>query len=282
MDLLDYLPRVVFENLSDFEISYLRCVFERYKGYPLLQQLWQLMDEQWLAYGCNALHMDERISAFYRHPVWILNGLFIEHDPQSFALRKAFSDWVLTRAPTRVADFGGGFGGLARLIGAALPHASVEVVEPHPLSAAVALAASTPNVRYVPCLSGEYDLLIATDVFEHVPDPIAMAASSSSHLRIGGHYLIANCFSPVIACHLPQHFHLSISWEQVMQEMGLHPQEKVQYGRAFERAGSLDENAARRVEAMAKWVYTLVQHLPKGRSRIGRALIGLMSKMQVF
>ena len=98
-----------------------------------------------------------------------------------------------------MADFGGGFGGLARFIGAALPQASVDVVEPHPHPATIALAADTPNVRFVPELSGDYDLLIATDVFEHVPNPIALAASTASHLRVGGSYLIANCFAPVIA-----------------------------------------------------------------------------------
>jgi len=91
-----------------------------------------------------------------------------------------------------------------------MPAVQVEVVEPHPHPAAVALAEETPNVRYVSELTGEYDLLIATDVYEHVPDPISLAFSTASHLSIGGRYLIANCFSPVIACHLPQLFHLSI------------------------------------------------------------------------
>ena len=270
---------LVRQHLGDVERSYLQSVFERYQGYPSLQQLWQLMDEQWQFHGCDPLQMDGRVSAFYCHPVWLLNGLFIEQDPQSLAHRQAFTAWVTQQAPTRVADFGGGFGGLARFIGAALPQASVEVVEPHPHPAAIALAADTPNVRFVPELTGDYDLLIATDVFEHVPDPIALAASTAIHLRIGGRYLIANCFAPVIACHLPQLFHLSIGWNQAMRAMGLQPLEKVQYGRAFGRTGDLDEQAARRAEALARRVYPWVQFLPKGRSRAGRALMRLMSAM---
>ena len=270
---------LVREHLREAELSYLQRVFERYQGYPSLQQLWQLMDEQWQAHGCDPLQMDERVSAFYRHPVWLLNGLFIEQDPQSLSHRQAFTAWVTQQAPTRVADFGAGFGGLARFIGAALPQASVEVVEPHPHPAAIALAADTPNVRFVPELTGDYDLLIATDVFEHVPDPIALAASTASHLRIGGRHLIANCFAPVIACHLPQLFHLSIGWDQVMRAMGLQPLDKVQYSRAFGRTGDLDDQAARRAEALARRVYPWVQSLPKGRSRAGRALMRLMSAM---
>ena len=141
---------LVREHLRAAERSYLLSIFERFQGYPSLQHLWQLMDDQWQAHGCNPLQMDERVSAFYRHPVWLLNGLFIEQDPQSLSNRQAFTRWVTQQSPERIADFGGGFGGLARFIGAALPQALVEVVEPHPHPAAIALAASTPNVRFCP------------------------------------------------------------------------------------------------------------------------------------
>jgi len=268
---------LVRDHLGESERSYLFRVFERYQGYPSLQQLWGLMDEQWQAHGCDSQQIDERVSDFYRHPVWLLNGLFIEQDPQSLSHRREFTEWVKQQAPTRVADFGGGFGSLARFIGAALPQALVEVVEPHPHPAAMALATETPNVRFVQDLSGDYDLLIATDVFEHVPDPIALAASTASHLRIGGRYLIANCFRPVIACHLPQLFHLSMGWDHAMRAMGLSPQETVQYGRSYVRTGPLDERGARRTEALARRVYPWVQWLPKGRSRAGRALMRLLT-----
>jgi hypothetical protein len=264
-------------NLHDGERAYLSKVFERCGGYPNLQQLWQLMDEPWQALGCDPAHLDERVSAYYNHPVWLLNGLFIEQDPESLAHRQAFTLWAAAKRPSRVADYGGGYGGLSRLLGAALPEAQVEVVEPHPHPAAIALASDTPNVRYVPELTGSYDLLIATDVFEHVPDPIGLAASTAAHLRIGGMYLMANCFAPVIACHLPQHFHLSIGWDQAMRAMGLQPKGKVRYGCAYEHTGELDEQAARRVEALARRVYPWVKPLPKARARAGGALMRVLS-----
>jgi hypothetical protein len=223
------------------------------------------------------LHLDERVNAYYNHPVWLLNGLFIEQDPQSLDHRQAFAHWAASIRPARVADYGGGFGGLARLLGEALPEAQVEVVEPHPHAAAIALAAETPNVRYVPELSGSYDLLVATDVFEHVPDPIGLAAATAAHLPIGGTYLMANCFAPVIACHLPQLFHLSIGWDQTMRAMGLQPREIVQYGRAYERTGQLSEMAARRAESLARGVYPWVKPLPRGRAHAGAVLMRLLS-----
>jgi hypothetical protein len=90
---------------------------------------------------------------------------------------------------------------------------------------------------------------------------------------------MANCFAPVIACHLPQLFHLSIGWDQAMRAIGLQPMESVRYGRAYERTGSLDEQAAHRVDAFARHVYSWVKPLPKGRTRAGRALMRLMSAM---
>lgn len=86
----------------------------------------------------------------------------------------------------------------------------LQVVEPHRHPAAIALATNEPNVRFVLELSGEYDLLIATDVFEHVPDPIGLAAQTGAYLRVDGQCLIANCFQPVILCHLPSCFTLTM------------------------------------------------------------------------
>ena len=34
---------------------------------------------------------------------------------------------------------------------------------------------------------------------------------------------MANCFSPVIACHLPQLFYLSYGWDFLMPSVGLRP-----------------------------------------------------------
>jgi len=271
-DLATLVPPLVLQQLTTEEQAYLSQVFSRFSGFPSLKEVWQLMDEQWLAFGCDPEHMDERVTAFYRHPVWMLNGLFIEQHPLSLKHRQAFTDWIAQQRPARLADFGGGFGGLARFVGQALPDAQVEVIDPHPHPAAIAVAASTPNVRFVPELSGEYDLLIATDVFEHVPDPIGLAAETAAHLRIGGHYLIANCFQPVILCHLPQLFHFHFAWDPAMRAMGLEPGETVQYGRAYRWRGELDVPAARRIGNCGRKLYPWIQRLPKGRTRIGRAL----------
>jgi SAM-dependent methyltransferase len=276
IELSKYVPPLVLQHLSEGEKKYLVGVFNRFGGYPSLEQMWSLMDEPWIALGCDPLNMDERVTAFYQHPVWMLNGLFIEQHAQSLENRRVFTDWVVSQRPTRVADFGGGFGGLARFIGQALPATQVEVVDPHP--PAIALAAETPNVRFVPQLTGEYDILIATDVFEHVPDPIGLTAETAEHLRLGGQYLIANCFAPVILCHLPQLFHFNSSWDAVMLAMGLKPEAVIGYGRAYKRLGSFDVTAARQTGDCGRKVHRLVSWLPRGRARVGRLLMRLLCR----
>jgi len=275
-DLTQWVPPLVLQHLTAYEKDYLTKVFTRFSGYPDLDKMWQLMDESWVALKCDPLNMDERVTAFYQSPVWMLNGLFIEQHQPSLKNRQVFTNWVAAQQPVRVADFGGGFGGLARFIGEALPNTQVEVVDPHPHPAAIALAASTPNVRFVPKLTGEYDILIATDVFEHVPDPIALAAETADHLRVGGQYLIANCFAPVILCHLPQLFHFNTSWDAVMKKMGLEPGAIVGYGRAYRRQGKIDVPAARQVAECGRKVYQWISWLPRGRTRIGVFLMRIL------
>ena len=256
--------------------QWLAGIFERYAGYPDLEQVWALMDESWQDLGCDPKLMDDRIAAYYDHPVWLLNGLFIEQHAQSLANREQFKNWVVKQAPQRVAEFGGGFGGLARMIGAVLSDSSVELIEPHPHPVAIARAEKTANVRYRPEMIGEFDVLLATDVFEHVPDPLQLVYETARHLRIGGCYLIANCFFPVIRCHLPQTFHFRHSWDAVLQAMGLAPKDEVAYGRAFVRHGELTLEAARRVERQSIKLWQLTQYLP---ARLARPLTNMLTSV---
>jgi len=274
----NYIPVEVYPLLSKTELSYLNGIFDRFNGYPRLQDLWQLMDDAWIFHNCDSQLVDGRIIDFYRHPVWLLNGLFVDQHEESVYHRKEFTRWVVDQSPVRVADYGGGFGSLARLIGKALPNTEIEVVEPFPHPAAKALAKNTPNVKYVNSLSGKYDILIATDVFEHVPDPIRLAATTALYLRSegdGGKYLMANAFVPIIYCHLPQLMHLNYSWEYVMNAMGLSPGEKISYGRIFNRKNDINIGPALRVAKFSNLIYPLISIIPRGRDRIGRLIMRL-------
>ena len=46
-----------------------------------LENIWQLLDRVWNKLGCNNKKLNwSNIDKFYSHPVWLLNGLFIERN----------------------------------------------------------------------------------------------------------------------------------------------------------------------------------------------------------
>ena len=261
------------ELLTPNEIRYLKQALSGDR--PLvLERVWSLMDDAWEECHCTQDVIDEHVAQFYAHPVWLLNGLFVEQDAQSLVFRRHFSAFVASLKPERVADFGGGYGTLARMVGAACPEAEIHIVEPHPHPSAVSLAKNTSNVRYVDELTGQYDVLIATDVFEHVPDPLALVEKTSVFLRMGGTYLVANCFWPVIRCHLPATFHFRWSWNVAMVAMNLQPGEVVSYGRAYMRTGQIAAATARRIEKRSRFWFALIERMPaRVRRKVARLLI---------
>jgi len=260
-ELSEFITKIDLETLTDSERQYIRSVLPDGEA-PELEEVWALMDAAWNEYHCDPEVMDKRISGFYKHPVWLLNGLFIEQHEGSLSHRRDFCEYAASLYPKRVADFGGGYGTLARMIGERCPDTEVHIVEPHPHARAVLLAQQTPNVRYVSELEGEYDMLIATDLFEHVPDPLAMVESTANHLRLHGEYLIANSFWPVIACHLPSTFHFRYSWDKALRAMNLQPGRRVAYGQSFKRIGPVSAMSARAIEKRSKRWFDFIERMP--------------------
>jgi len=203
---------------------------------PTLEQMWACMDFVWDSLGCNNQDLDwERIGKFYDHPVWLLNGLFIEQHNLSMENRDAFASEIKKLSSARVADFGGGYGSLARMIAKLCPETEVHVIEPHPSSVGLELAKGIKNFSYISQLEGEYDVIIATDVFEHVTDPLAEVEKVSANLKLGGIGLFANCFFPVIKCHLPSVFHFRYSFHTILEKMGLSYVGPVKYGHFYKK-----------------------------------------------
>ena len=266
--LSDQIPSHELTLIKPKDIEWLDGIFKQFDGYPSLEQVWDLMDKCWDSLNCDPLIMDDRISAFYAHPVWLLNGLFIEQHLQSQIYREDFTRWIVAQGPQRIAELGGGFGTLARMVGSKLPKSTIEIIEPHPTLIAIARAEKTPNVRFRPEINGVYDVLVATDVFEHVEDPLQLLFNTAQHLHINGRYLIANCFYPVISCHLPQTFHFRYSWDTALAAMGLEPSEHVAYGRVFVRRGALNLEAARLIESQSNKIWKITQHLPARLARM--------------
>ena len=67
-DLTKWIPADELVLITQEEQRWLTEVFERYGGYPALEQVWEVMDEPWRELGCDPEVMDERIGAYYSHP----------------------------------------------------------------------------------------------------------------------------------------------------------------------------------------------------------------------
>lgn len=226
---------------------------------PTLEQLWSAMDFTWHLMGCDNLHpTPAKLSEFYAHPVWLLNGLFTEQHDASVQNREEFSDWVRTQSPKLVADFGGGFGTLARMVGKKCPDTDVHIIEPYPHPLALERLNGFPNVCYRDRLERAYNVIVATDVFEHVIDPLAIVAEVSQSVRLGGKFLIANCFYPVMACHLPRTFHFRFSWHIFMALLGFHPDQPVCYGWSYEKRKSVERKPAKIWEGASRLLFPIL------------------------
>lgn len=216
--------QVCLENLN-FD-SYSKQEIERLLSIPQnrrsdLEQMWYLMDKVWDEFGCDNKNLDwEKIGKFYSHPVWLLNGLFIEQHALSMQHREAISDWVVKQRCDSVVDYGGGFGTIARLIATKNPSCRIHIYEPHPCNFVVQRFKHFDNI-YIGQDLEVYDCLISTDVLEHVPDPIATFAEMVRAVKKDGFFIIANNFTPVIQCHLPHTFHFKYSFSIFAKKMGL-------------------------------------------------------------
>ncbi|MGB1702268.1 MAG: hypothetical protein ACPHFR_04035, partial [Cycloclasticus sp.] len=58
-------------------------------------------------------------------------------------------------------------------------------------------------------------------VLEHVDDPLKDFACMINKVKTGGYLIVANCFYPVIKCHLPQNFHFRFTFNIFARLMGL-------------------------------------------------------------
>lgn len=269
-------------KMSCDELSYIKSIFSTYNGFPSLKELWGLMDDVWISTGCNKSLDDEKLSSYYNHPVWMLNGLYGEQDKESMRYRQLVANWICNRKPLRVADLGGGFGTLAREIAHLLPDTQIEVVEPHPSNLALNLASEFKNLLYVENMSEQYDLIIALDVMEHVIDPLYLAHETALFLKQDGTYLFGNCFLPVVKCHLPENYHLYFGWSQVMKAMGLRLSSCFSYYEAYQTSPCLDLGAAREVETLSRHVYSLIKFIPYGKRTLGKAFLSLSLVFQGF
>jgi 2-polyprenyl-6-hydroxyphenyl methylase/3-demethylubiquinone-9 3-methyltransferase len=261
--------------LSLQEIKYLETLPQES---PSNEWVWEEMDRVW-----DGLGLDNRISLstqpigeFYMHPVWLMNGAFSAVDPLSLGNRKAIAAFFGQLGAKRIADYGGGFGELALQVVHTIPDASVSIIEPYASKAALERIRLEPRIRIVSDLPVDYfDSIVAQDVLEHVEDPISLAYRIASSAREGGYVIFANCFFPLIKCHLPSIFHLRHTFRWVMSAMGLRYVGRVsgaEYAEIFERRGAIDLSRGRRAERLSRFIGPALNGISRVKS-LGKSVL---------
>lgn len=218
-------------NITDQEKESLRQVLalQNPKITDELEQIWYLMDKIWDDMGCDNHHLDwKKIGQYYSHPIWLLNGIFIENHTLSMIIREKIADYILEKKFKTICDYGGGFGTLAKSIAKKCPNSIVYIYEPHPSRYGLECIKEYNNIFFIDTLEENfYDCIISTDVLEHVEFPmqtfssIIKSVKYYSKIEGGGELIIANCFYPCIKCHLPHNFHFRYTFNYFAQKMGL-------------------------------------------------------------
>ena len=212
------------------------------------------MDRIWKLYGLNnSLPLaDQPIADFYQHPVWLMNGIFTQLDPESMQHRRTIAEYLRDASVHNIADYGGGFGELSLAIVATNNTAKVSIIEPYPSQAGLERIRNRPSIRFKSGLGKDYfDAIVAQDVLEHVEDPIELAWRLANSVQENGLVIFANCFHPFILCHLPATFHLRHSFRWIMRSMGLEYIGVVSgapHAQVFRRKRSLTLHRARYLE----------------------------------
>jgi 2-polyprenyl-3-methyl-5-hydroxy-6-metoxy-1,4-benzoquinol methylase len=212
-------------SLSEKDLSELQILLLKSSSSPpTVNDVWQLMDEVWDELGCDNKNINwEKINEFYKHPIWILNGVFTEYDSASIHNRQAIADWIFLNQNkiNSCLDYGGGFGSLSRLVSDKSSEIFIDIYEPHPTTVALAKSEKYYQINYIDTIEKHYDLLISTDVLEHVSDPLQLLSEMIGYINYDGYIIIANCFYPDIKCHLPITFHLRFTFNIFTKIMGL-------------------------------------------------------------
>jgi 2-polyprenyl-6-hydroxyphenyl methylase/3-demethylubiquinone-9 3-methyltransferase len=184
-----------------------------------LKTLQNELDAVWDYYELNnkdVKESDAGLRDFYRHPVWILNGLFASTDPESRSHRLAIAKYTVEKNLCRIADFGGGSGVTAKIISEYSPKMTIDIIEPYYSNKNNDIG----NIRYIKEYEGRYDLIIFQDVLEHMESPLNVLRSIKDKLSTNGRLIFGNCFYPSIKCHLPKTFYLRWTFRLVMYANG--------------------------------------------------------------
>ena len=231
---------------------------------PSIQWVWDEIDRVWDSLGLNnkKAFLEQHIVSFYKHPVWIMNGLFSEADPLSRSHHVNIAKFIDENNIKKIADYGGGSGVFAKFLFIRNPLIETDIIEPYFQEFFKKKLLPYTSCKFVNDFTcNNYDAAISQSVLEHVENPVETAYKMASNVKEGGIVIFADCYYPVIKCHLPSTFYLRHTFKFIMQKMGLDFVGRIpnaEHALIFRRKRYLDYNAALSHLKMAKLVGRLL------------------------
>ena len=227
---------VQFLDLNDSweQVKHYLSVEEQTQGIGI-KRLWQILDQGWdEALTENPeLDLPNFLYKYYQHPVWLINAAFSEFDVETISDRMAAVRLSSHTQPSKILDFGGGIGTVARLCALNFPYAeTIDLVDITEFRQTIqCYLFNFSSIRILEQPDPPYDSVISTEVLEHLIDPVGAIIEINRLLRLGGSFAASWSFEPCIKCHLPQNFHLKRLMLWIIRSLGFGF-----YG--FERRGS--------------------------------------------
>jgi len=213
----------------EIELDYLNEKEKEYilnlsKDLPSIKWVWKEMNRIWDELGLdNKKELDkQKIGEYYNHPVWIMNGIFVEQDEISKNNRINIASYLKKNNIIKIADYGGGAGVLAKKIVELNSDAIVDIIEPYPFNFFKERLKNIPNITFTSKFrDNQYECIILQDILEHLENPIDIVNEVSKFVKNKGLLIFGNCFYPVIKCHLPKTFYLRHLFKFILEDMGL-------------------------------------------------------------
>jgi 2-polyprenyl-6-hydroxyphenyl methylase/3-demethylubiquinone-9 3-methyltransferase len=251
---------------------------------PTVEDIWKIMNQVWDDMGLDSKNYNsEQLSRYYSHPVWFLNGLFIEIDRESMRHRKSIAGYFKNKENLKILDYGGGFGTLAKEIAKITPSSKVDIYEPYASKYAHENIQDFKNIKIVNNLKENYyNVLVNTDILEHVEKPIELIAIYNKCLRKGGILISHWNFTPCIKCHLPKHFHLRYTFDRIVPLLGFTKEIKNErHGHYFLKVKNItkeDLNNAYKKEKVSKLFYPLNETIEETK----RIIVIILKKLAMY
>lgn len=249
-----------------------------------LNDIWKIMNQVWDDMGLdNKNYNSEQLSRYYFHPVWFLNGLFIEIDQKSMNNRKSIAGYFKNKENLKILDYGGGLGTLAKEIAKITPSSKVDIYEPYASKYAHENIKDFKNIKIVNNLKENYyDVLVNTDILEHVEKPIELITIYNKCLRKGGMLISHWNFTPCIRCHLPKHFHFRYTFNRIVPLLGFTKEIKNErHGHFFKKISNArmeDLDKAYKREKYSKMIYPL----NVVEDKIKRIIVIILKKVGIY